>query len=370
MVSEKDANWNGTGITDEPIDEKAEARRAEGDTEETASSDMEVIADEANEEAQEEALTMTDVPNGTEPESEPDGKEAYEVKVPSDKTDEAGHNATDRGGSFVRMPVAIGIAIACAIGGGVVGYLANNPRTVDMTAKTTLTTDELDTVVGRVEFDGKVTDITARQAIMLNGTLDGDSHDYPSADAVLSTARNIVMEADAKKRGIQADDEVLSEFMTDLLGSSDYETVAQQYQLDVDSLKALVRASYYSQEVRKQVIGTSTPTPVDPPETPDKDKEDIATRGYYDYIIESAGDEWDAKKGSWADEKGDFAVMLGSSKTFDPKGKVATYDDALGAYQVLGGRYSAEASAQDTLWNDYMKKLLSGARISVYSLVP
>lgn len=106
-----------------------------------------------------------------------------------------------------------------------------------------------------------------------------------------------------------------------------------------------------------------------PPTVPASDEDDVPTAEYFSYIIESAGDEWDAGKGAWKDPNGDFAVTLGSSKTFDPKAKTATYDDALGAYQVLGSRYSAAMASYDALWNEYFAKMLSGAQVTVYSLL-
>lgn len=271
---------------------------------------------------------------------------------------------------FVSTSLAVVTAIACAICGYALGRLSQStvmPRP-NQEFKATLDSSDLDMVVGRVTFDGKTSDITARQVIMLNGNLNYADQGYPSAEMVVSTARNLVLEADAEKRGITADDETLSAFMKEMLGGDDYESVAKQYQVDVESLKELLHSSYITQEIRKAVIGKDMPELAAPPTEPGDGENGKATAEYFDYVVKAAGDEWDAKKGAWVSDTGDFAVALGSSKTFDPEKKTATYDDALSAYQVLSTRYSAEASSYDTLWEEYLNGLMSKAQVSVYSL--
>lgn len=378
----------GVGDGDENVDEDAEddsKAHVDDDANDASNEDSEAVADDMSQAPEQDPVADAPEEQGT-PSETPDEEEPAEQPIEDDKpsiaddtgaeapavtaADEPAHDDRFKIPEFVKFPIAVGIAAACAIGGFVIGHISGNPTAgVPASVKTELTNEELGTVVGRVSFDGQTVDVTAKDALMLNDTLNGDSHNYPTADMVVATARSLIMQKDAEKRGIQVTDENLKEFAKGMLGSDDYETIAKEYQIDTESLQALVKSSYISQEVRKQVVGDSEPELAAPPTAPEEGESDKATAEYYTYIIDAAGDEWDAEKQAWADEDGEFATVLKSSKTFDPKEKKATYDDALGAYQVLGSRYSAEASTYDTLWNDYTKELFSKANVTIYSLM-
>lgn len=320
------------------------------------------VADDAADDEDTEAADDFDVAEGDDAKDTADDAPIAEVELLDEDAKKKG----------ISTPIAAALAVACGLGGFAVAKAvpAGSPATAEMAkAGEPLEGAALDTVVGQVTFDGKTQSITAKQAIMLNSTMSDGKGEYPTADMVIATARDIIISADAEKRGIKTDDEAIKEFAKSMLGSDDYEELAGQYSIDVESLKALVKSSYVSQEVRKQVVGENEPTLASPPAEPKEGEEDKATREYYDYIIKSAGDEWNAKEEKWVEEEGDFAVMFKESKTFKPQSKTASYNDALQAYQVLGSRYSAEMSTYDTQWNDYMKDLLAGASVSVYSLI-
>lgn len=343
--------------TDDDAEAAAETDAAEEDED----------SDGADEDAEEKA---TDEAEG----AKDDAKE--EVKAEADDKKSDADDASDKKDAgdgaigAVKTPLAIGIAAACAIGGFAAGHFQNAaPATPDAAIEGDIPQDSLDSVVvGQLNYDGQTFDITAKQAIMLNSSIT-DVNAYPTADMVLATARDIILEQDAEKRGVTVDDESMADFAVEMLGSSDYESLSEQYSIDVDSLKALIKSSYISQEIRKQVVGEGEPSLASPPAVPDDGDEDEATSEYYEYVIVSAGDEWDAEANEWADPDGEFAIMLADSETFDPKHGVATYDDALGAYQVLGSRYSAEMSSYDSLWNDYMHDLFANASVNIFSLV-
>ena len=347
-----------------PSDDAPVTDEAQGDADDTP--DMEETADE------QATVTEDDKNDATVKDEAPVEEAPSKEQTVEEGTSATGSSSEKSVRGFVKVPIAVGIAVACAVGGLAVGHVTGNPMFGSTaTQKKELTSAELNTVVGRVSFDGQTIDITAKDAIMLNDTLSGDKHEYPTADMVVSTARNMIMQRDAEKRGIKVTDESLAEFAKGMLGSDDYKTIASEYQIDEESLKALVKSSYVSQEIRKQVVSVEGEEPelAAPPATPAEGESDKATSEYYTYIIDSAGEEWDANKKAWVDETSEFAQALQSSKTFDPAAGTATYDDALAAYQVLGSRYSAKASTYDTLWNDYMKDLFSKANIMIYSLV-
>ena len=370
------------GVEKQLVNDETEA--APADACETASGSSEAIADDMTQDGDQDASTETSV-EGSSDEMASEGqadKGAVADAQPvisgiggsdapaTSVTDASSHASSDKVPGFVKIPLAIGIAAVCAIGGFALGHFSGNAIGASpASVKTELSNEELSTVVGRVSFDGQTVDITAKEAIMLNDTLNGDSHNYPTADMVVATARSLIMQHDAEKRGIQATDEDLKQFAQGMLGSDDYDTIAKEYQIDTESLKALVKSSYVAQEVRKQIVGDNEPELAAPPAAPNEGESDVAKSEYYTYIIDAAGDEWDAEKQAWVDENGEFAQTLKSSKTFDPKAKTATYDDALGAYQILGSRYSAEASTYETLWNDYMREIFSQANITIYSLI-
>ena len=222
-------------------------------------------------------------------------------------------------------------------------------------------------------YAGTTEGITAREIIMANGSLEtamNEEGNYylPSADAVLSTARNRVIDHEAANRGITVSDEDLAAFAEQNLGSSDYASIAQSYGMDEQSVIDVLRSSATMQKLRAEVVGTTSTAVM--PEAPaelaeDADASEPAAE-YADYIISLVGDEWDAAKGDWAAPTGPYATALAN---YEITADGATYEAAQVAYYVAYQKYSEEASSTSRAWTDYVNGLLANAQIEISTLV-
>ena len=81
--------------------------------------------------------------------------------------------------------------------------------------------------------------MTVRDAIEGQYSLEAAKNDdgtytVPSAEVVISDVRNELLVADAEQRGIEVSEDEMAEYAEDTLGVSDFETLAEQYQIDED----------------------------------------------------------------------------------------------------------------------------------------
>ena len=102
------------------------------------------------------------------------------------------------------------------------------------------------------------------------------------------------------------------------------------------------------------------------PTEPEDGNTETASKDYADYIINLAGDEWDAEKGTWASEDGDYHSALSSSTTFSKDS--ATYADAQTAYYVAYQQYAQKSQKASTAWRAYVNNLYASADVSLYGL--
>ena len=267
------------------------------------------------------------------------------------------------------------IAVVALVVGLVIGAFAINPgggTSSSVGGKTSLTESELDSAVASYTYNGKSEQITAREVILQNSSLDAakdtdGNYTLPSADSVLSVARNNIVLAEAEAKGLSASDEDISAYAEETLGSSDYASIASSYSMDEATVVDLLRSSAMMSKLRDSVIGEdSAAAAPEAPTAPEDEKDyDKETTEYADYIIALAGSEWDAEKGDWASADGPYATALAEYKV----GKKASYNAANAAYQVAYQAYSESASATSTQWSDYVNGLLSNASIDIYTLV-
>ncbi|MBO7674471.1 MAG: hypothetical protein J6S63_05625 [Atopobiaceae bacterium] len=270
-----------------------------------------------------------------------------------------------------------------AMGGGGAGAALN---------KTSLTEGELDTVVATYTNNGTQNSVTARQVIEMTSSLesakdDEGNYNVPSADNVLYSVRNSIAIAEAKNRGIEATDEQLLDYAEKTLGQTpDFESIATTNNLDVDTVKKLLTDSYLIHELQAQIAGESTATEPTYPTEPEyattndagedlSDEEIEANRNaayknpnadYAKYIIELAGDEWDAKKGTWKSEDGEYATAL---KDYEIKKDSATYEAAYAAYQVAYSAYSTQQNEQYEKVSDFLGDLYANSSINILTLI-
>jgi len=285
------------------------------------------------------------------------------------------------------------ICVVALVAGILVGHFAMGGAAAGGALnKTTLTESELDTVVATYTNNGTQGSVTAREVIEMTSSLESakdeeGNYKVPSADNVLYSVRNSIALAEAKNRGIEATDEQLLDYAEKTLGQTpDFESIATSNNLDVDTVKKLLTDSYLIHELQNQVAGESSLTeptyPVEPEYATTNDdgealsddeieaNRDAANKkgnaDYAKYIIDLAGDEWDAKKGTWKSEDGEYATAL---KDYEITKDSATYEAAYAAYQVAYSAYSAEQNDHYQKVTDFLGDLYSNSSISINTLL-
>ncbi len=320
------------------------------------------MSDEKNVSAEEEqkdvtAAEKTEVAAAVAPESE--AAPAAEAAAPA---------AAPKG-------IAVPVFVVCVVIAVVVGVLAGHfllggGSTISLSGKTALAEDQLDSTIATYTYDGKTTNVTAREVILVNSTLDNakdDDSNYtvPTADEVISYVRNAIVSAAAEKEGITVTDDEIAEYANSTMGSDDYATIASQYGIDEDTAKSTLKASAIMVKLRNSVVTTELPATPTAPDSPAEGQEDVATADYASYIINLAGDEWDSENNTWASTDGDYYAAL---STYTITNDSATYAAAQAAYYVASSKYSSAYSSISTQWLAYVNTLLANATIQIGSL--
>lgn len=291
----------------------------------------------------------------------------------SDKATTESHHVDSGDEKSVKLPIAIVIGVAALVCGLLIGrfVLSGINFGGGVAGKTTLTESELDTTVGSYSYGGKSYNISARDAITSQASLDSvkdsdGNYTMPSADSVLSVARNNVLAKEVESKGISVTDDEVTAYAESTLGTSDYSTIASQYSMDADQVQKILKQSAAVKKLYDTVVTTSTGTAPTAPTTAATGQEDVATADYYNYIVGLMGDEWDTTTNTWARTDGPYYAAL-SSQTFTDN--TATYSQAETAYYVAYQQYSQTASSASTQWTSYVNGLLSNASIQISSLV-
>ncbi len=274
-------------------------------------------------------------------------------------------------GKRQKIAIAIAIAVVAVIIAAVLGYFIGSGGFAHKGADSaSLTSDQLDTVVASYSYNGKNIDVTAREAIESQYSLDSvkqsdDTYPTPSADIVLSYARNHILLNEAEARGISVTEKEMKEYAEGALGMSDYSQMSQQYGVTKDQAKTIVKQQATMQKLYDKIVGTSSATMPEAPAQPEDGNEDTASKDYADYIIKLAGDEWDAEKGTWASTDGVYAQALaGQEFTADS----ATYGQALTAYYTAYQQYAQANSESGGKWTEFVNGLYAKANITLYGL--
>ena len=289
------------------------------------------------------------------------------------------------------MGAWIGIAVAALIIGVLIGKFALGGGAGAALNKTTLTEQELDTVVANYSDNGAAKNITARQVIEMTSSLESskdESGNYtvPSADNILYAVRNTIAIGEAEKRGINPSDEDLLNYAEKTLGQTpDFESIATSNNIDVNTVKKLLTDSYRISELQKQVGGEMSVTEPEMPKEPEykttkddgsalsddeikKNQEEAYNKtsaDYAKYIINLAGDEWDAQGNKWKSEDGPYAQALAS---YDVKNDSANYLAAYAAYQTAYSKYSEAQSEYMKTVTDYLGNLYGNSSINILTL--
>ena len=277
----------------------------------------------------------------------------------------------------------IGIACAALVLGLLLGrfVLGGGAASANksLAGKIAVTEAELDNTFATFTFNGKVEEITIRDAILQSNPLEAVMNEegnymLPSAENALAVARNRIIESEAQRRGITVTDEDLATYAEQMLGSSDYSAIAASYGMEEESVKALLRSSALTSLLHDDVVGTTTGVMPAAPDYPMPNPEDevteeamkTPTKGYADYIIGLADDEWDVDAGTWASPDGTYATALAGYEV-TPEG--ATYEAAQTAYYVAYQLYAQSASSGTEQWNAFVNGLLSKSNINISTLV-
>jgi hypothetical protein len=238
------------------------------------------------------------------------------------------------------------------------------------TGSTTISESDLDSTIATYTYNGSSHAITAREVIEQNGSIenqanDDGSYNVPSADDVLSYARNAVVLEEANAQGISVTDDDVSAYAQSTLGTDDYATIGSNYGLDEDATKSLLHDAAVIKKLRDSVVTTTVPDQPTAPTAPSDGNEDTTSADYAQYIIGLAGDEWDSANNTWASTDGTYYSAL---STYSISNDSASYAAAEQAYYVAYSNYSAAASQASSEWTTYVNTLLSKTSIQIGSL--
>lgn len=267
----------------------------------------------------------------------------------------------------VKLPVFIAVAVACLVVGLVIGHFAFGPKSISLSGKTSLTSNELDSTVATYTYNGKTTDISARDVITQSSTLDSAANDdgtysVPTATDIVSYARTKVVCDAGEAQGITVSDDEVNEYAEEKFSTSDFSTIATTYSIDEDVAKSMIKDSCLMTKMREQAVTTELPAQPTAPTAPSDDATDTPTADYASYIINLAGDEWDSENNTWARTDGDYYAAL---STYEISNDSATYAAAQAAYYVAYSAYSTAYSQTTTEWTEYCNTILSNVSITL-----
>ena len=291
----------------------------------------------------------------------------------SDDEDATGHGGHDDGSGRRGPGVAlIAIAVVAVIVAGIAGYFVGSGGFAGSggTGSATLTEDQLDTVVAHYTYDGASHDITAREVMESQYSLDAykqedGTYPTPSADGILNYVRTQIVLGEAEARGIEVTDDEMAEYAEASIGTSDYAAMAEQYQLTEDQARAVVRQNATIQKLYEQVMPENELVEPEVPTEPEDGDTSARSKDYADYIIALAGDDWDAEKGDWASEDSVYAQALADT---DFSADSASYEEALLAYYAAYQAYADDNSEYGSAWTDFQNTLFANATIDLYGL--
>ena len=363
----------GSFMSDENINEQNEGVEAETTVPEAVEAEAEVAAEEpVAEAAAEEPATEPEAEAAAEPEPAPVVKKAEKAEKAAKAAKPA---KSSKQAVQVKSGVAVPVFAVCVVIAVVLGFVfghfvLSSDSTVSLSGKTSLTDTDLDSTIATYTYNGQTTSVSAREVILSNSTLDAaksddDTYEVPTADDVISYARNQIVIKAAEAKGITVSDDDVDEYCTSMFGSSDYASIASQYSIDEDTAKATIKQSCIMSKLRDSVATTEVPDQPTSPTEPADDATDTPTAEYAAYIIELAGDEWDSENNTWASTDGDYYAAL---STYEITNDSATYAAAEAAYNVAYSAYSTAYSQKYSEWSTYVNEVLSNATIQIGSL--
>ena len=337
---------------------------------EKAEAAVQHVAEEAAADAAEQAAAAEEAPAPKKRERR--SKQARAEKAVKEELVAEAPKAASKA-SGLSMPAWIGLCAASLVLGLLLGrfVLGGGAGSTDIAGKTTVSEAELDKTYATYTYNGKTTDITVREVIEQNGTVDAakdeeGNYTLPSAEYAMNAARTAILNSEIESRGIEVSEEDAAAYAETALGTSDYDAIASTYGMDAEAVKKLVMDNCRLNALREEVVGEELPAMPEAPEAAEEGKEDEATKKYADYIIALVGEEWDAKAGTWASEDSAYATALDG---YGFTGDKASYNAAQAAYYVAYQQYSEKQTEMTSTWTEFLNGLLSNATIQVGSLI-
>ena len=238
--------------------------------------------------------------------------DAADENLMPEEQDEDDDSDVDDSASKHKKTMIAAFVVAIVIAAVVGFFIGNGGFGGKGVGSATLTEDQLDSTVASYSYNGKKSDITAREAIESQYSLDtvkdsDGNYTAPSADVILSYVRNQILLDAAEDEGITVSSKEMKEYAEDSIGTSDYKTMATQYGVSKDQAKQIVRQSATLQKLYKEKVGDGSASMPTAPTEPADGNEETASKDYADYIINLAGDEWDSEKGTWKDADSTYA---------------------------------------------------------------
>lgn len=341
---------------------------------------------EAKTEPEEEPEPETEEEPEPEPEAKPKplkksqkraqqkAQRASEKEAPKKREEPSNYVASPRKSGVSGGIVAL-VAALSLVAGLLLGHFlplgGSSANGGELTGVTTITEEQLDGVVGTITQEGETIPMTAREVILSSSTLEDyanedGTYNMPSADAVLSYARNTILNHAVEAAGITVTDEDVTAYAEEILGDSDIAAIAEQYGMDVETATTMIRESAGVRALYDQIVSTDGLEPPVAPEQCEEGKEDEPTAEYGAYVVSLLGDEWDAEANDWASQDGPYYAAL-SAESFTAE--AATYNQAMSAYYVAYQVYATEYTNVTSKWTDYVNDLFSGSSIEINSLV-
>ena len=361
-------------VEDEPVDEET------SDTTDEPEPDTTEVADEPGEVDEE---LVEDEPDEVDKEPVDDEKPvdkpvAKATAVKSEKAPESLSGGTPKKDGFLAKKIGMPVGLALAAGGLVVGLLVGNAvfgsgASAKFAGKSSISEAELDAPIAVVNYKGKKIDVSARDIITTSSTLtsaklEDGTYDLPSAEFVLTTARDKVLEIEAEARGVSVSEEDLKAKSLETLGTDDISAVATTYGMDEETIRAAMKSQCIQDKMREQSGSEmEMPEPPTAPDSPAKGSESTATADYAKYIIGLAGDAWDAKAGKWADPESTWATSLTEEAGFTSS--KATYEAASMAYSLAYTDFVEKQTAYSDVWQKLSDDIYSNASVSISTLI-
>lgn len=279
---------------------------------------------------------------------------------------------------FFAQRIGMPVGLALAAGGIVVGLLVGSAvfgsgASTTFAGKSSITEAELDAPIAVVNYKGKKIDISARDIITTSSTLtsakkEDGTYDLPSAEFVLTAARDKVLENEAEARGVRVSEEDLKTKSMETLGTDDISAIATTYGMDEETIRTALKSQCIQDKMREQSgSDMETPEPPTAPDSPAKGSEDTATADYAKYIIGLAGNAWDEKAGKWADPESIWATSLTEEAGFTSS--KATYEAASMAYSVAYTDFVEKQTAYSDVWQKLSDDIYSNASVSISTLI-